>query len=217
MSAVSASQAELLRISLDTEALLFGDFVTKAGRETPYFFNSSRLCTGRASLLAGQALADAAAASGLEFDMLFGPAYKGISLAAVTALALRQAYGRDVGFAYDRKERKDHGEGGALAGAELKGRVLIVDDVLSAGTSTRQAIRLVQDAGARPVGLLLLLDRQERGAGSRSAAGELAEEFGIEVRSVFDLDGLIAAMRTAGMDRGLLRRVDNYRKKYGAS
>ena len=217
MSAVSASQADLLRIALETEALLFGDFVTKAGRETPYFFNSSRLCTGKGALLAGQALADAAIASGLDFDMLFGPAYKGISLAAVTALALRQTCGRDVGFAYDRKERKDHGEGGALAGADLKGRVLIVDDVLSAGTSTRQAIRLVQDAGARPVGLLLLLDRQERGAGSRSAAGELADEFGIEVCRVFSLDSLIAAMRTAGLDRGLLSRVDDYRKKYGAS
>ena len=217
MSVVSASRAELLRVALDTEALLFGDFVTKAGRETPYFFNSSRLCTGRGALLAGQALADAAIASGLDFDMLFGPAYKGISLAAVTALALRQAYGRDVGFAYDRKERKDHGEGGALAGAELKGRVLIVDDVLSAGTSTRQAIRLVQDAGAQPAGLLLLLDRQERGKGSRSAAGELAGEFGIEVCRVFGLDSLIAAMRAAGMDRGLLKRVDDYRKKYGAS
>ena len=217
MSVVSASRAELLRVALDTEALLLGDFVTKAGRETPYFFNSSRLCTGRGALLAGQALADAAIASGLDFDMLFGPAYKGISLAAVTALALRQAYGRDVGFAYDRKERKDHGEGGALAGAELKGRVLIVDDVLSAGTSTRQAIRLVQDAGAQPAGLLLLLDRQERGKGSRSAAGELAGEFGIEVCRVFGLDSLIAAMRAAGMDRGLLKRVDDYRKKYGAS
>ena len=217
MSAVSATQAELLRIALDTEALLFGDFVTKAGRETPYFFNSSKLCSGKGALLAGQALADAATASGLDFDMLFGPAYKGISLAAVTALALRQAYGRDVGFAYDRKERKDHGEGGALAGAELKGRVLIVDDVLSAGTSTRQAIRLVRDAGARPVGLLLLLDRQERGADSRSAARELAEEFGIEVCRVFSLDSLVAAMRTAGLDRALLSRVDDYRRKYGAS
>lgn len=217
MSTLRPSQADLLRLALDTGALLFGEFVTKGGRTTPYFFNSSRLCTGRGSLVAGQALADAALASGLRFDMLFGAAYKGIPLAAITSLALAQGYGLDVPYAYNRKERKDHGEGGAVVGAELGGRVLIVDDVLTAGTSAREAVGLVQDAGAEPVGLLLLLDRQERGSGKLSAAGELAERFDISVCCVFGLDSLISAMRTTGMDPEAQERIAAYRKQYGAS
>ena len=217
MSALRPGQADLLRLALDTGALLFGDFVTKAGRATPYFFNSSRLCTGRGAVAAGQALAEAAVASELRFDMLFGPAYKGIPLAAVTSLALARGYGLDVPYAYNRKERKDHGEGGALAGAELGGRVLIVDDVLSAGTSSSEAIGLVRDAGAEPVGLVLLLDRQERGSGNRSAARELADQYRIDVCSVFGLDSLLSAMHATGMDPGAQERIAAYRKKYGAS
>ena len=211
------SQADLLRLALETGALLFGDFITKGGRATPYFFNSSKLCTGRGSLVTGQALAEEAVASGLHFKMLFGAAYKGIPLAAITSLALQQGYGLDIPFAYNRKERKDHGEGGAVVGAELRGRVLIVDDVLTAGTSAREAIHLVQDAGAKPVGLLLLLDRQERGSGELSAAGELADRFGISVCRVFGLDGLLSAMRATGMDPQAQARVAAYRKRYGAS
>lgn len=217
MSTLRPSQADLLRLALDTGALLFGEFITKGGRTTPYFFNSSKLCTGRGSLVAGQALAEAAIASGQRFDMLFGAAYKGIPLAAITSLALAQGYGLDVPYAYNRKERKDHGEGGAVVGAELSGRVLIVDDVLTAGTSAREAVGLVQDAGAEPVGLLLLLDRQERGSGKLSAAGELANRFGISVCCVFGLDSLISAMRTTGMDPDAQERIAAYRKKYGAS
>ena len=217
MSVLRPSQADLLRFALDTDALLFGDFITKAGRATPYFFNSSRLCTGRGALVAGQALAEAAIASGLRFNMLFGAAYKGIPLAAITALALQQGYGLDLKFAYNRKERKEHGEGGAVVGAELKGRVLIVDDVLTAGTSAREAISLVQDAGADPIGLLLLLDRQERGSSQRSAARELADQFDVTVCCVFGLDSLLSAMRTTGMDPDAQARVAAYRKRYGAS
>ena len=217
MSVLRPSQADLLRFALDTEALLFGDFITKAGRATPYFFNSSRLCTGRGSMVAGQALAEAAIASGLRFNMLFGAAYKGIPLAAITALALQQGYGLDLRYAYNRKELKDHGEGGAVVGAELTGRVLIVDDVLTAGTSAREAVRLVQDAGAEPVGLLLLLDRQERGSGRRSAARELADQHGIAVCCVFGLDSLLSAMQVTGMDPEAQARVAAYRKRYGAS
>ena len=217
MSVLRPSQADLLRLALDTDALLFGDFITKAGRATPYFFNSSRLCTGRGSLVAGQALAEAAIASGLRFNMLFGAAYKGIPLAAITALALQQGYGLDLKFAYNRKELKDHGEGGAVVGSELEGRVLIVDDVLTAGTSAREAVGLVKDAGAEPVGLLLLLDRQERGSGHRSAARELADQFGISVCCVFELDSLLSAMQANAMDPQAHARVAAYRKKYGAS
>ena len=217
MSALRPGQTDLLRLALDTGALLFGDFVTKAGRATPYFFNSSRLCTGRGAVAAGQALAEAAVASELRFDMLFGPAYKGIPLAAITSLALARGYGLDVPFAYNRKERKDHGEGGALAGAELSGRVLLVDDVLTAGTSSREAVGLVRDAGAEPVGLVLLLDRQERGSGKRRAARELADQYGIEVCSVFGLDSLLQAMRATGLEPEAQARIAAYRKQYGAS
>ena len=217
MSVLRPSQADLLRLALDTGALLFGEFITKGGRATPYFFNSSKLCTGRGSLVAGQALAEVAMASGLRFNMLFGAAYKGIPLAAITALALAQGYGLEMQYAYNRKERKDHGEGGAVVGSELEGRVLIVDDVLTAGTSAREAVQLVRDAGAEPVGLLLLLDRQERGSGNRSAASELAERFGISVCCVFGLDSLLQAMRATGLDPEAQARVAQYRKQYGAS
>lgn len=211
------SQADLLRLALETGALQFGDFITKGGRATPYFFNSSKLCTGRGSLVAGQALAETGIASGLRFNMLFGAAYKGIPLAAITSQALAQGYGLDIPYGYNRKERKDHGEGGAVVGAELDGRVLIVDDVLTAGTSAREAIGLVQDAGAEPVGLLLLLDRQERGSSELSAASELAARYGISVCCVFGLDSLLSAMRATGMDTQALARVAAYRKQYGAS
>lgn len=217
MSTLRPSQADLLRLALDTGALLFGEFITKGGRATPYFFNSSKLCTGRGSLVAGQALAEVAMASGLRFDMLFGAAYKGIPLAAIAALALAQGYGLEIRYAYNRKERKRHGEGGAVVGSELKGRVLIVDDVLTAGTSAREAVQLVRDAGAEPVGLLLLLDRQERGSGNRSAASELAERFGISVCRVFGLDSLLQAMRATGLDPEAQARIAQYRKQYGAS
>ena len=217
MSVLRPRQADLLQLALDSGALLFGDFITKAGRATPYFFNSSKLCTGRGALVAGQALAEAASESGLRFNMLFGPAYKGIPLAAITALALAQDYGQEVHYGYNRKERKDHGEGGAVVGAELAGRVLIVDDVLTAGTSAREAVQLVKAAGAEPVGLLLLLDRQERGSGNRSAARELADRFGISVCSVFGLDSLLQAMRATGLDPEAQARIADYRKQYGAS
>ena len=215
MSKLRPGQEELLRLALDTGALLFGDFTTKAGRATPYFFNSSKLSTGRGAWVAGQALAEAAAASGLRFNMLFGAAYKGIPLVALTAMALQQGHRLDVDFAYNRKEVKAHGEGGAVVGAPLQGKVLIVDDVLTAGTSAREAIEWVRSAGAEPVGLLLLLDRQERGSGQRSAAAELAEQHGLAVCSVFGLDSLLSALRAAGLDRGQLKRVENYRKEYG--
>ena len=217
MSVLRPSQADLLRLAMETGALQFGEFITKGGRTTPYFFNSSKLNSGRGSLVVGQALAEVAIASGLRFNMLFGAAYKGIPLAAITSLALVQGYGLDVPYAYNRKERKDHGEGGAVVGAELGGRVLIVDDVLTAGTSAREAIGLVQDAGAEPVGLLLLLDRQERGSSQLSAAGELAGRHGISVCCVFGLDSLLGAMRATGMEPEAQKRIAAYRKKYGAS
>ncbi|MCY4156768.1 MAG: orotate phosphoribosyltransferase [Gammaproteobacteria bacterium] len=216
MSVLRPSQENLLRLALETGALLFGSFVTKAGRETPYFFNSAKLSSGRGAWAAGQALSDEAVASGLGFDMLFGAAYKGIPLAALTAAALQQGHNLDLKFAYNRKEAKAHGEGGAVAGAKLEGRVLIVDDVLSAGTSAREAIDLIQGEGAEVAGLLVLLDRQERGLRECSAAQALNDDHGIAVRRVFGLDILLKAAHTAGQDRETIKRVEDYRKKYGA-
>ena len=217
MSVLRPSQENLLRLALDTGALLFGNFVTKAGRETPYFFNSAKLSSGRGAWAAGQALSDEAVASGLGFDMLFGAAYKGIPLAALTAAALQQGHNLDPKFAYNRKEAKAHGEGGAVAGAKLEGRVLIVDDVLSAGTSAREAIDLIQDEGAEVAGLLVLLDRQERGSGASSAARELSDDYGIAVCSVLALDNLLSAARTTGLEPRILDSLDGYRRRYGAS
>jgi len=216
LSALRPSQEDLLRLALGSGALLFGNFITKAGRETPYFFNSSKLSTGRGAWAAGQALAEAAVASGLKFDMLFGAAYKGIPLAALTAAALQQGHNLDLKFAYNRKEVKAHGEGGAVVGAKLEGRVLIVDDVLSAGTSAREAIELIQGEGAEVAGLLVLLDRQERGSGASSAAQALSDDHGIAVCSVFGLNTLLKAPHTTGQDSETLKRVEDYRKKYGA-
>ena len=205
-----------MRFALDTGALLFGSFVTKAGRETPYFFNSAKLSSGRGSWLSGQAMAEAAMSSGLRFDMLFGPAYKGIPLAAITASALQQGYGLNVKYAYNRKEDKKHGEGGQIVGARLEGRVLIVDDVLTAGTSARETIHLIHHEGAEVAGLLVVLDRQERGFGTASAAQELSDHYGIAVCCVFGLDSLLSAVRTAGLDPQILDRLAAYRERYGA-
>ena len=186
-----AFQREFLELSLDRQVLRFGEFTLKSGRVSPYFFNAGLFDSGGALLALGRAYAEAALRSGIAFDMLFGPAYKGIALAVATAAALADRHGRDVPVAFNRKEAKDHGEGGLLIGAPLRGRVLIVDDVITAGTSVRESLALIRAHGAEPAGVLIALDRQERGSGEQSAADEVRTGLGLPVHAIATLDELL--------------------------
>jgi orotate phosphoribosyltransferase len=186
------SQRAFLDLAVARNVLRFGEFTLKSGRVSPYFFNAGLFDSGAALATLGRAYADAIERSGLPFDMLFGPAYKGIVLAAVTAAALAERHSRDLPFAYNRKEAKDHGEGGLLVGAPLSGRVLIVDDVITAGTAIRESLTLIRAAGATPAGVLIALDREERGQGALSATQELAAEHGIPSFAIARLTDLLA-------------------------
>jgi orotate phosphoribosyltransferase len=191
MAVMQPYQEDFLSLAIEREVLRFGEFTLKSGRASPYFFNAGRFDSGAALARLGACYAAALDASGLACDMLFGPAYKGIPLATVTAVALA-ARGRDLPVAFNRKEAKAHGEGGMLIGAPLAGRVLIVDDVITAGTAIRESIGLIRAAGATPCGVLIALDRQERGQGERSAAQEVTDEYGIPVIPVASLAELLA-------------------------
>ena len=210
-------QRDFLDLALARNALRFGEFTLKSGRVSPYFFNAATFDSGAALARLGRAYAQALGGSGLPFDMLFGPAYKGISLATACAIALA-GQGRDVPVAFNRKEAKDHGEGGTLIGAPLAGRVLIVDDVITAGTAIRESIELIRGAGATPCAVVIALDRQERGqAGERSAAQEVAAEFGLPVVAVA---GLAQLLELAGERPELAAYKDAllaYRSRYGSS
>lgn len=195
--------------------LRFGQFTLKSGRISPYFFNAGGFDDGRSLVLLADCYAQAILASGLAFDMLFGPAYKGIPLAAGIAMMLQANHGSNVPFAYNRKEAKDHGEGGTLIGAALKGNVLITDDVISAGTSVRESIEFIESAGARPCGVAIALDREERGLGPKSAAQEVSDDFGIPVVAIAGLADLIEYLEqqpAANVDIAAIRR---YRNDYG--
>jgi orotate phosphoribosyltransferase len=195
--------------------LKFGEFTLKSGRISPYFFNAGGFDDGRSLELLSDCYAEAIIDSKLDFDMLFGPAYKGIPLASGIAIMLNGNHRRNIPFAYNRKEAKDHGEGGMLVGAELKGKVLITDDVISAGTSVRESIDWIQQSGASACGVAIALDRQERGKGKKSAAQEVMDEFGIPVIAIAGLDDLIGfldSQSVAGIDIKAIRR---YRDDYG--
>lgn len=210
-------QRDFIELTLQREVLRFGEFTLKSGRISPYFFNMGRIDSGAALAQLGRAYAAAVEASGIAVDMLFGPAYKGIALAAATAIALADHHGRDLPWAYNRKEAKDHGEGGSLVGAPLKGRVLIVDDVMTAGTAVRESLALIRAAGAEPAGVLIALDRQERGQGERSAAQEVTADYGIPVIAITRLDDVLAY---AGERPALATehaRLLAYRAQYGVS
>ena len=211
-----AHQQAFLQTALDRGVLRFGDFTLKSGRQSPYFFNMGRIDSGAALAAVGTAYADTIVANAIGFDMLFGPAYKGIPLAAATAIALASGHGRDAPWAYNRKEAKDHGEGGLLVGAPLAGRVLIVDDVITAGTAVRESLGLIRAEGAEVAGVLVALDRQERGQGELSATQELARERGVPVFAIVGLADLLEFAGSRADLAGQRGRLEAYRTRYGA-
>jgi orotate phosphoribosyltransferase len=209
-------QREFIGLCIDLGVLKFGRFKLKSGRESPYFFNAGLFNTGTAIAAVGRAYAAALAASTVKFDMVFGPAYKGIPLVTVTAAALATHHGVDLPFAFNRKEAKDHGEGGSIVGSPLRGRVLIVDDVITAGTAIRESIDIITAAGATPAGVLLALDRQERGgSGAASAVQEVEQQFAIPVIAVITLADLMEHMQGHGLTAEL-QSMQAYRAEYGS-
>jgi len=217
MSASPDSRAfrrDFVEFSIRAGVLRFGEFKTKAGRLSPYFFNAGLFDDGAKLGELGRYYARAAIASGIAFDMLFGPAYKGITLAASTAVALA-AQGHNVPFCFNRKEAKDHGEGGLVVGAPLAGRVLIVDDVITDGGAKREAIEFIRAHGATPVGVVIALDRQERGQGALSATQELARDQGVAVTAIATLDDILATLRARQNARADVERIERYRSTYG--
>lgn len=208
-------QHDFLDLCIRLGVLRFGNFTLKSGRESPYFFNAGLFNTGAAIAAVGRAYAAALVASGLPFDMLFGPAYKGIPLATVTATALAEHHHIDKPFAFNRKEAKAHGEGGTIIGSPLNGQVLIVDDVITAGTAIRESIDLIKTAGAKPAGVLLALDRQERGTTSaRSAVQEVREQFGLAVISIVSFNDLVQHIGQSGQ-KDQQAHLHAYRERYG--
>ncbi len=207
---------EFIRFAVAEKVLCFGEFRTKAGRMSPYFFNAGLFNHGAALKKLAQFYAKAIGASGVPYDMLFGPAYKGIPLVAAVAIALADA-GRDVPFAFNRKETKDHGEGGNVIGAPLAGRVLIVDDVISAGTSVRESVELMGAAGAIPGGVVIALDRLERGAGRLSAVQEVSQTYKMAVISIATLDDLVGYLAADPASTPQLEAVRLYRERYGVT
>ena len=207
---------EFIEFALGCKVLRFGKFTTKAGRLSPYFFNAGLFNDGQSLGRLSEFYAKAAEAGGVDFDMLFGPAYKGIPLVAAIAVALAQR-GRNFPFAYNRKEAKDHGEGGSIVGAPLAGRVLIVDDVISAGTSVRESVDLIRAAGATPAGVLIALDRQERGQGELSAVQEVERDYGIPVIAVAGLRDLMGYLEYHPEFSSHKIAVERYREQYGVS
>lgn len=208
-------QRDFLDFAIGRGVLCFGEFTLKSGRVSPYFFNAGLFDSGAALARLGRYFAAAIMDAGLAFDTLFGPAYKGIPLVATVAIALAEQHGRDVPWCFNRKEAKDHGEGGTLIGAPLSGRVLIVDDVISAGTSVRESVELIRGAGAAPCGVLIALDRMERGQGELSAVQEVRQAYGIPVVAVASLDDLLAYLGQRPELAQNLQAVIRYRQQYG--
>ncbi|HXY97468.1 MAG TPA: orotate phosphoribosyltransferase [Steroidobacteraceae bacterium] len=214
-------QLTFIELALAREALRFGQFRLKSGRDSPYFFNAGLFSDGEAASVLGRCYAAAVIRSGLEFDMVFGPAYKGIPLATAAAIALATHHGRSIPYAYNRKEAKEHGEGGVVVGAPLHGRVLIIDDVITAGTAVRESLELIRRAGAEPVGVALALDREERGQGELSAVQELERGEGLKCVSVVTLSDLIEALSRPAdgkprISAEQLAQLRAYRARYGA-
>ncbi len=219
MTSSTDFRQQFVEFAIEQNALCFGEFKTKAGRLSPYFFNSGMFNDGAALARLTRFYAQAAIDSGVQFDMLFGPAYKGITLGAGMAISLAD-FGRNVPFAFNRKEAKDHGEGGLIVGAPLQGRVLIVDDVISDGASKRESVEMIRAAGATPAGVLIALDRQEVGAtagSTNSAAQEFNQKAGVPVIAVATLDDIIKYLRQLPDERDKLAKIEAYRRQYGAT
>jgi len=206
-------QQRFLDYCIQRGVLRFGEFTLKSGRISPYFFNAGLFNTGADLAALGRFYAEAIRHAGIAFDLLFGPAYKGIPLAAITAASLYQHFNIDKPYAFDRKEKKDHGEGGQIVGAELRGDILIIDDVITAGTAIRQSMQLIESLGARTCAVTIALDRQEKGQGDRSAIEELKQE-GIEVVPIIQLEHIMSYLQQQG-DASQLKAVEAYRQRYG--
>lgn len=214
---MSDTKKNFIELAIRREALKFGEFTLKSGRTSPYFFNAGFFNQGEDLAILGDCYAQTLIDSGAKFDMLFGPAYKGIPLGCVTAVALAKNHNSNVSFCYNRKEAKDHGEGGNLVGAPLKGDVLIVDDVITAGTAIRESIDMIQAAGANPAGVLIALDRQERGKSELSAIQEIVKEYNMPVYAIINLDDLHSYIGKQPDLNAYLNAISEYREQYGVS
>ncbi|MEM7278590.1 MAG: orotate phosphoribosyltransferase [Pseudomonadota bacterium] len=209
-------QHDFIRLALKLEVLRFGSFTLKSGRVSPYFFNAGLFNTGEAAAELSRCYARAIVESGIEYDMIFGPAYKGISLAALSAAGLFQHANTDKPYAFNRKEAKTHGEGGSIIGAPLKGRVLVVDDVMTAGTAIGEAVSIIKEAGAELAGVVISLDRQERGQGEHSAVQQVSADYNVPVASIISLEHLLGHLREAGDANDTVAAIEAYRAEYGA-
>ena len=201
--------------ALNSGALKFGQFRLKSGRLSPHFFNAGEFYRGKALAALGQCYAAAIVESGIEFDVLFGPAYKGITLAAATSIALAEQHDMDVPYCFNRKEAKSHGEGGTIVGAPLEGKVLIIDDVITAGTAIREVMSMVEQAGAKAAGVVIGVDRKERGNGQSSAIQEVEQQFDIPEVSIIDIDDILTYLEAKPAMQQLVEQIKEYRKEYG--
>ena len=206
---------EFIDNAITSGALKFGQFELKSGRTSPHFFNAGEFYSGSALAALGRCYASSIVDSGIEFDVLFGPAYKGITLAAATSIALSEHHGIDAPYCFNRKEAKVHGEGGTMVGAPLEGKVLIIDDVITAGTAIREVMSIVEQVGADAAGVVVGLDRKERGKTDKSAIQEVEQQFGIPVASIVDIDDILHYLKAKSDHNNLVEEIDKYRKEYG--
>jgi len=208
-------QRDFIQLAINHEVLCFGEFTLKSGRTSPYFFNAGKFQTGAALAALGRFYADALESANVEYDVVFGPAYKGIPLAATTAVALADHHGKDMPYAFNRKEAKAHGEGGSLVGAPLDGKILIVDDVITAGTAVREVMSIINAEGAAPAAVLIGLNRQEKGQAELSAIQEVERDYAIPVVSIVCLDDIIEFLEEQGGQQGVVAKIRDYRTQYG--
>lgn len=213
---MQAYQRDFIELAIEAEALRFGEFTLKSGRTSPYFFNAGQFSSGGSLSLLGKYYAEAIVAAGISFDMLFGPAYKGIPLASATAVALADKFDRDVPYCFNRKEAKDHGEGGVMVGAPLQGKALVIDDVITAGTAVREVMGIIENAGAECAGVVIGLNRQEKGSGELSAIQEVERDYGVPVISIIELKDIIDYLADNGdKNTNYVNAITEYRQQYG--